>query len=462
MNDSFIDILLLNSLRENSKTSTPVQRASLNYAFILKNDFKIGNGDVVVSILKPGTNWNAIEYSIFLNNSIHAPISLRDSLIDTIDKIIFLNPKLIITDSATLKSSLEKKLSKSFSITTISNLETNNSSTHNFNEIDFASTGVILNTSGTSHKPKYVFLSLENMSVSFKEFANSGIFNGVKSYLELLPYSFSGGRKVNYSAQLNNLDITYQNRTKSLIENLKLSNADITACVPYMLKEILTHLENNGNNLKIKRIISGGAPITAKLINFFDSHGIKIYNVYGLTETASLCSYNNDVYYKANSVGKISRNIKFKINQNKELLLKGDNISEGYVVQTNPIKLKKITGFFNTKDIVEIDSEGFLYLKGRNNRSIKNSKGELVFINHIEKTLKEHFKIEIFEMRICRNILFIYSNLNHNLCDINAITDKIYSFNLSIENAYLVHVNDLYEIPKGYDHKLNLNTFKII
>ncbi len=448
----------------NSKilTKEEVNKSTYKLASTLKQHCGLNAKDIVVSVLLPGCNWSKIESAIFINNCIHAPLMFRNSMDELTSQILFYNPKIIITDSDTIRDSLKQKLRNIEWVCSISDLEAINTPHTNFyGEINSELTGVILTTSGTTSTPKRVFLTLENMDVSFVEFSNSGIFKNTTTYLELLPYSFSGGRKVNYSAQLNNLNICYRDKTKTIIDNLKLSGAEITACVPFMLIEILNYFDQFGNDTNLQKIICGGAILLDDIILRLMQYNVVVYNVYGLTETTSLCSFNTDKFSKLGSVGKICPSIDYQINNEGELMLSGGSLAKGYVVCANPLMIKNIEGYFNTKDVVSIDDEGYLFILGRTEHLIKNLKGEFVNIYEIIERLELLINTEIFAIKSFSDKVFIYVKSHVTSLDNHEVKLLLASFHLSFSNAYMIFINNIDEIPKENPLYLKCNYVKI-
>jgi len=73
------------------------------------------------------------------------------------------------------------------------------------------------------------------------------------------------------------------------------------------------------------------------------------------------------------------------IEKGGRLLVKGDNIMQGYYLYDNPgVLVAPQDGWYDTGDVVEIDSEGFIHIKGRVKRFAKVA-GEMVSLEVVEK-----------------------------------------------------------------------------
>lgn len=340
-------------------------------------------GNKVVTSLNHGFEWNIIEQAIFRLGAIHVPLAPDYSESELVEKTKLIEPKLLIANTPYHFKKLGRaNLSQSPQIPiliyptdiSVQTIQDKESSIH-FNEKDIA---VILFTSGSSERSKAVPLSYSNILTSILEFSATDLFDDIDSCLDILHHSFSGGRKVNYSAQLRGLKIMYANSTLSIADNIDFYKPDMVTCVPYLALQILEHLRSKSKPCSIRKIICGGASISKETVIEFEKYGIKVYNVYGLTETASLCAYNTDRNYRLGSVGKISPKMDYKLNEKGELLLKGDSIFNGYYTPTGVENASDEDGWFNTGDIAEVDQDGFLFLLGRSKGQTKSEKGKFV------------------------------------------------------------------------------------
>ena len=130
---------------------------------------------------------------------------------------------------------------------------------------------------------------------------------------------------------------------------------------------------------RIKYFISGGAPLSKELAEFFYSLNLLILEGYGLTETSPIISSNTPYDYRFGTVGKPLDNVLVEIANDGEILVKGPSIMAGYY-KKEEITKKAINedGWFHTGDIGEIDSDGFLKITDRKKSLIITSGGKNV------------------------------------------------------------------------------------
>ncbi|MCQ2913671.1 MAG: AMP-binding protein [Alphaproteobacteria bacterium] len=128
---------------------------------------------------------------------------------------------------------------------------------------------------------------------------------------------------------------------------------------------------------------------------YLKKFGIRIIEGYGATECAPLISVNSNMYYKEGSVGRLIPALDYKleevegINDGKRLLLHGKNIMMGYIYHNDPGVLHPVpNGWYDTGDIVEVDDEDFIFIKGRAKRFAKIG-GEMVSLTAVEIAINE-------------------------------------------------------------------------
>ena len=141
---------------------------------------------------------------------------------------------------------------------------------------------------------------------------------------------------------------------------------------------------------KLQWFVSGSAPLSRELAEFFHAAGMLILEGYGLTETNSLTSINRVDAYKFGTVGKaLHPKLEVKIAADGEILTRGvTNLSGYYKLPEATAEAIEQDGWFHTGDIGEIDSDGFIKITDRKKDLIKTSGGKYVAPQMIENQLK--------------------------------------------------------------------------
>lgn len=142
-----------------------------------------------------------------------------------------------------------------------------------------------------------------------------------------------------------------------------------------------------GGNLRFT--ISGGAPLSRELCEFFHACGVRILEGYGLTETTAAAFVNRPDQFQFGSVGLPFDGVEVKIAQDGEIWLKGPMIFDGYYNDPEATKEAFEDGWFKTGDIGEIDSRGFLRITDRKKELIVTSGGKNIAPQKLENLLKQ-------------------------------------------------------------------------
>jgi long-chain acyl-CoA synthetase len=145
--------------------------------------------------------------------------------------------------------------------------------------------------------------------------------------------------------------------------------------------------EKLGGNLRFT--ISGGAPLSKDLCEFFHACGVQILEGYGLTETSAAAFANQPSRYMFGTVGLPLEGVEVKIASDGEILLKGPMVFDGYYNDPEATAEAFVDGWFKTGDIGEIDSRGFLRITDRKKELIVTSGGKNIAPQKIENLLKE-------------------------------------------------------------------------
>lgn len=155
-----------------------------------------------------------------------------------------------------------------------------------------------------------------------------------------------------------------------------------------------------GFGSRLSFFIGGGALLDIELQRFFYAIGIPMYQGYGLTEAAPIISANVPKRHKLGSSGSIVPNLKVKICDEKgnelpvglkgEIVVKGENVMAGYWKNETATSETIRNGWLYTGDLGYLDSDGFLYVLGRNKSLLIGSDGEKYSPEGIEEAITEN------------------------------------------------------------------------
>jgi long-chain acyl-CoA synthetase len=140
---------------------------------------------------------------------------------------------------------------------------------------------------------------------------------------------------------------------------------------------------------KFWAFISGGAALPEAAETFWMRLGFAVIQGYGMTETTSLVSVNHPFKLGKGSIGKVLPGMEVKLNENGEILVRGESVAAGYWDETGLKTGGDTGGWLKTGDIGARDAEGNLYFKGRSKNVIVTPAGMNVYPEDLEAALKQ-------------------------------------------------------------------------
>ncbi|MBL7684969.1 MAG: long-chain fatty acid--CoA ligase, partial [Deltaproteobacteria bacterium] len=308
--------------------------------------------------------------------------------------------------------------------------------------IPFDQLATIVYTSGTTGQPKGVMLTHQNLSSEVDALQQYFKFDSSQESLIFLPLAHILARAVQFVQLSVGFVQFYAESIDKLIENIKEVKPHFMACVPRIFEKIYSKIMhdvessslikkglfhwavNVGTQIsrskqlrkdpaitdvlqnyvaqllvfsklqerlggRIQFFISGGAPLSKEIAEFFHAANILILEGYGLTETCAAVNCNRPNAYQFGSVGKIVSHIEEKIAPDGEILVKGGHVFKGYYKNEEATREAfTADGFFKTGDIGEFDEEGFLKITDRKKDIIVTAAGKNIAPQYIENILK--------------------------------------------------------------------------
>jgi len=133
--------------------------------------------------------------------------------------------------------------------------------------------------------------------------------------------------------------------------------------------------------------ISGGAPLSPDVEQFWSKLGYLVVQGYGLTETAPIVTLSHPFHNRQGTVGKPLLGVELKIAADGEVLVRGENVTKGYFQSPGETETAFEDGWFHTGDVGELDGDGHLRIRGRKKEMIVTPEGLKVFPEDVEKIL---------------------------------------------------------------------------
>jgi long-chain acyl-CoA synthetase len=142
---------------------------------------------------------------------------------------------------------------------------------------------------------------------------------------------------------------------------------------------------------QVQIAITAAAPINPDLILFFQTLGIPLFELYGMSETTGPATTNLPGAFKLGSVGKALPGVEVRLGEDDELLMRGGVISDGYYkLPVDTTETFDAEGWLHSGDLARIDDEGFVWIVGRKKEIIITAGGKNVAPAKLETILGNH------------------------------------------------------------------------
>jgi long-chain acyl-CoA synthetase len=299
----------------------------------------------------------------------------------------------------------------------------------------------IIYTSGTTGEPKGVMLTHSNFISNVTSVSGIIPITQEDTSLSFLPLSHSYERTVTFAMLYNGCTIGYVESMETVAENMLEVRPTIMGAVPRLFEKIYAKVMDNVlsssplkrkiffwalkvgkdyglRNLekkpisgllrfkkklahklvfskiiektggRIKFFVTGAAPLSKDIAEFFYAMGIVVLEAYGLTETSPAATFNTFEELKFGTVGKPIPEVDVKIAEDGEILIRGPNVMKGYYKKEEETKEVIQGEWFYSGDIGYLDEDGFLVITDRKKDIIVTAGGKNVAPQQIENLLK--------------------------------------------------------------------------
>lgn len=263
-------------------------------------------------------------------------------------------------------------------------------------------TAVILFTSGSEKDPKAVDLSHRNIASNVMSAHQCLHFSSDDIMLCNLPYFHVFGFMANLwlPLSLGLKLVVYANPLdfKTIVRIIREEKVSLMWGTPFFLRGYLMQ-SSRGDFASLRTVAAGADKLPAQLREAYqEEHGVEVLEGYGVTETSPLVSVNLPDANKHGSIGRPVPGVQVRITdidthedlpagEEGKILVKGDLVMKGYLDDIEETALKIKDGWYETGDMGMLDTDGFLWHKGRLKRFAKIG-GEMVSLVLVESVLE--------------------------------------------------------------------------
>ena len=266
-------------------------------------------------------------------------------------------------------------------------------------------TAVLVYTSGTTGKPKGA--ELTHFQLYMNCTVAGGLF-GARSddvVLAVLPFFhvFGLSSVMNVFVRYGGcLSILPRFQPSAVLDAIEADRCTVIGGVPTML-HALAQQDITGRDLSALRVaVSGGASLPEDVMRTFeDKYGIEVLEGYGMTETASSCSFNRPGDRKVLSIGKPLWGVRMRVADSSdqllppgrehvgEILIRGHNVMKGYLGRPEATAETLRGGWLHSGDLGYVDEDGFYFIVDRAKDLVIRG-GYNVYPREIEEVLYAH------------------------------------------------------------------------
>ncbi|WP_457189130.1 AMP-dependent synthetase/ligase [Nocardioides sp. P5_E3] len=141
---------------------------------------------------------------------------------------------------------------------------------------------------------------------------------------------------------------------------------------------------------QVRWAASAAAPMPLEVAKFMGGLGVRVYDVYGMTETTGAFTSNGPDAFKLGTVGRPNPGVEVRLAEDGEILCRGPVNTPGYYKQESATRnLVDEDGWIRTGDIGTVDEDGFYSVVDRKKELIITSAGKNIAPSNIENYLKE-------------------------------------------------------------------------
>ncbi len=327
-------------------------------------------------------------------------------------------------------------------------------------EPDPDSPAVVLFTSGSEGAPKGVVLSHKNILANHKQVSARINFNAQDTVLNFLPMFHSFGFTVGTMLPIMNGMTTFFYPSPLHYSIIPEMAYETSATIIFGTNTFLAAYGKKAHAYdfyNIRYVVAGAEKLHENTRQLWaDKFGIRILEGYGATETSPVAAVNTPMFYKTGTVGRLMPGMQYKLEEIPgienagQLHLYGENIMRGYLLADNPGQLVPPhslygEGWYDTGDIVHVDEDRYISIRGRSKRFAKIA-GEMVSLTATEQLINDiwpdaqHVVVCIPEERKGEQLVLITTQKNATSKDLAALAKGVGSINLPKKIITAEHV----------------------
>jgi fatty-acyl-CoA synthase len=261
---------------------------------------------------------------------------------------------------------------------------------------------LIVYTSGTTGEPKGAVLTQKAIECNARNAIHMHDMTSADHVLTVLPMFHVGGLNIQtLPALASGASVTLHGRFDpgATLAAIAGDRPSLTLLVPATMQAMIAHPAWGTTDLSsLRAVATGSTDVPVPLIEAFHARGVPVIQVYGSTETGPVCMYQRieEAFATVGSIGRAARHSDIRLVDEAgrevedgtpgEILVRGDNVAEGYWREPELTAAAFRDGWFHSGDVALRDASGLYWFKDR----IKNviiSGGENIYPAELERIL---------------------------------------------------------------------------
>jgi len=381
----------------------------------------LNKGDRVGLLAPNSIRWTALDLALTAEGVIVVPLYSRQAPNELVNMLKDCGAAMVCCGDEALRDGLAKNWLDAPPLKLFDEIFATEASNEIADEpikLDDSDVVTIIYTSGTSGEPKGVMLTaggvtfmLDRTGMRLDQLMEGATETAPDQVFHYLPCCFAGSWILLLSCLSRNSLLTLSTDLTKLADELKLASPQYFLNVPTLLERIrggvesqiaqkpgliqtiyrkgkegwLRQYEGKGpagfwfaianalifSSIKqkigpdLKALICGSAPLAKETQLFFSMLGVRVLQVYGLTETTAICTMDDPRDFTPGRVGPAIPGVEMRLGEGNEILVHGPNVFAGYWNKPEATAKAFDDGWFRTGDQGEVDENGNWAIVGR-------------------------------------------------------------------------------------------------
>jgi acyl-[acyl-carrier-protein]-phospholipid O-acyltransferase/long-chain-fatty-acid--[acyl-carrier-protein] ligase len=283
---------------------------------------------------------------------------------------------------------------------------------------------VILFTSGSEAEPKAVVLTHRNLLTNCGQILEAFPISKHEVMFSALPhfhaFGFTAGALLPLLNGMQTIIGLSPLRHKENLQLIRSHRATVMLSTDTFLAQMYKVAEPDDLST-LHFVVAGAERLKPRTQALYEALGVTVLEGYGATEAAPVIAVNVPGAIRHGTVGRLLPHIEYRLDAHEGieeggvLHIRGPNLMKSYLHDLLEEQSSLTDGWYNTGDIVTVDVDGFLTIKGRKKRFTKIA-GEMISLGHIEDEISkispdhQHAAIAIESDDQVKTLIRLYTN----------------------------------------------------